>query len=340
MRIWCALAALIAGCGGESFTELVSDPIATSEIVVEWAIESDDGRALSCSEAEVEAVRVSVGGEPLRVECGEDPRAVFTDLQLGRYPVVIRLLGVGDAVLREHVDNVELTEAPLDYRHTFVLDPAGAVRGTLDLRWLLAGEPPESSCAVFGADRVIIQSQPGSITELQAELSCELGQFERVDVLRGDYTLRFTLLDNRRAPITGGIVQRNFRVRPGETTRDLFSFPLIPAEQSTLRVDWTINGEDADDACAPAGGQQFTMELFQQQSPTEEISIRTATAACASGGLTAPNINASANPEALRFRVSVDLRGFAGLILTSSTARDVILRRGQTSTVTFDLPVE
>ncbi|MEO1334208.1 MAG: hypothetical protein AAFV29_01135 [Myxococcota bacterium] len=340
MRIWSALWVLVAGCGGESFTELISEPNATSQIVVRWTIEADDGQPLTCAEAQVEAVRISVGGEPVRVACSDQNQAVFDELQVGRYPIVIRLLGAADAVVREHVDSVELTEAPLDYSHTFVLDPAGDARGALDLRWLLAGEDPSQGCAVFGADRVVIQSQPGSIAELGAEVSCELGRFELVDVLRGDYTLRFTLLDNRRAPIVGGIVQRNFRVVPGETTRDLFSFPLVPAEQATLQLNWTLNGEDPALVCETVGGQQLTMELFQQQSPTEEISIRTATAACDRGALTEEDINASADPEALRFRVSVDLRGFAGLILTSRTVSDVILRRGETSTVSFDLMVE
>ncbi len=343
MRLRTALVLLsITACGGDSFTEVISPPAVTSQILVSWSVQRIDGTPLSCSEAQIETVQVSVGGEPRRVPCDgfTEPQSVFTGLPAGRYPIVIRLLGIGDAVLREHFANVDLGDMPVSYQHDFIIDQSGLNRGDLDIRWVLAGEPADSQCAVFGADRVVIESQPGSIAVVQADLPCDVGRFESVDILRGDYGLLFRLLDADRIPLPNGAVQRDFRVSPGQRTQDLFSFPLIRPAPSSLRIDWTINDDVPADVCASVGGQSLDFELFQQQALNEQISIRTATAACDAGTLLERGINTSEDPSQLRFRVSVSLRGFAGLVLTSTTVANVEFTRGETSTVTFDLRVQ
>ena len=341
MRFLSASLLLLASCGGDSFTEIISDPPVQSQITVRWSLAGDDGMAVSCRQAQAEEVEVSVGGVPVRVPCDDsDQQRVFEDLPTGRYPIVLRLLAASDNPLLEHFANVDLAEDPLSYEHTFVISSTSGNRGTLDVRWLLASEEAASACAAFGADRVVIESRPGSIADLQADLPCDAGRVEVTDLLRGDYTLRFSLLDVNRALLMDGVVQRVFRINPDQTTTEVISFPLVPAERATLRVEWTVNGDIGPQACSDVGAQVLSMELFQQESPTQEIPIRTATAACDRGLLFAPEINAAANPDLLGFRVSANLLGFAGLVLTSTTVSDVRLRRGQTSTVAFDLQVD
>ena len=330
---------LATGCG-ESARELISPPVDFAQLLVSWTIQRESGETVTCSSAQIQQVVVSVGGMPVTVPCDDqgEQQVVFTELPVGRYPVVIRLLGIGDNnVLREHLDNVTLDVGASSYNHDFILDQTtNNTRGILDVRWVLAGEPPEIACATYGADRVLVESQPGSIAMLQADLSCVGGRAEILDVLRGDYAIRFTLIDSDRLPIPSGLVQRNFRIVAGERTEDLFSFPLEPPPRSTVRLDWTVNGMDAADECVSVGAETISMEVFQQQSETEEISIRTSTAACDAGSLVEPDFNASADPDRLRFRVSAQLRGFAGLVITSTTIPNVKLIRGRTSTVTVD----
>lgn len=341
MRLRSALIAIIVvGCGDQS-TEIISNPPPVGEITVSWSIMEASELPVSCEQAQVSVVEVSVGGVPERISCQteSDGQVSFVDLIAGRYPVVIRLLALGDIVLQEHFANVEVIEGATEYAHAFVVGLDDGMTGQLSVRWLLAGEEPATACAVFGGDRVVIEDQPGSIAPLQEDLSCTAGQLE-IDALQGDYTLRFTLLDASRQPIPAGIVQRNFRIVVNQTTTDLISFPLVPAPRAAVRLEWTVNGAPPADECVIVGGQELSMELFQQRSSIEEISIRTATAACAAGVLQAGDLVASSDPARLRFRVSAALRGFAGLVLTSTTVSGVRLRAGETSTIAFDLQVE
>ena len=330
-------------CGGDSRTEL-TDPLGFGDLEVRWTLSDPDGAPLTCEQADVAAAEVSLGRGPVTVDCDDadsNGRSVrFSDLAPGRFPLLIQLRNAQQALVTELITTLDVNDGRNVFEHDFVIDRADAQPGRLEVSWRLGGQAAAVACAAALADQVRVESQPGSIAPLQAILPCDRGELIEEDLRTGVYTLRFTLLDAEGRTLGGGVVQRNFEVRSGQTTRDEISFPLTPAPPAAVRFEWAINGRSASAECTAVGGQQIAVDLFEIRRLSDDVLIRTSTAACDRGLLTIANLVAPVDPDEQRFRVSADLRGFAGLVLTSTTLAGVVLRTAQTTTVAVDFGID
>ena len=339
MHRWLVVLLLPLACSDGSETDLIGDPLPSGILTVGWRIVDADGEALSCRSAGVGAVEIAIGGEPTRTPCADEVggQVRFDELAQGVYPVVIRLIAMTGAVRDEHANQVAVDAPTASYTHDFVVDAGSNDGGAIELTWNL-GDSPATGCATFGVARVQVQSQPGSIAGVTAELPCAEGLWRADQLRRGTYTLRLTLLDPADTPIAAGVVQRTYSVEPGNTTRDDVRF--TPAPPAILRLEWTIDETPAVDRCSVVGGQEVAASLLSRPLDGTTTEIATMTASCAAGQLTLENVATPAQTDSPGFRLSARLRGFAGVVLTSTAVDDIVLMSGRTSTVGFDLRVQ
>jgi hypothetical protein len=113
-------------------------------------------------------------------------------------------------------------------------------------------------------------------------------------------------------------------------------FTSGPVERSELFAEWTVNGTTAAAGCAELEADTVFVRAFPDQ---ENVATVTATSACDAGSVRITGVP----PGVRRHRVAVILySGFMSVPpipqqVTSTTVRDIVFLRGETSTVSVDL---
>src|SRR5688572_25743033 len=134
---WVACAAIAGMACGDDQPSVFDPPPARGSLSVSWSLRSPNGDEIACQNALVDEASVAIGGAPQKVRCGEPQVVRFDDLAPDRYPVLVRLLAAGGAVLHEKQLNATVSaETVTPVEVTFEIDPNRSRNGSLQLRWL------------------------------------------------------------------------------------------------------------------------------------------------------------------------------------------------------------
>lgn len=329
---------LASACGEDGTQHVPPPPAAVGSVRVTWSIATTSGEAISCGALGAERAQVLLGGKEVFVPCGEAEEAIFDNLTPGRYPVIVRLLRLGTAVLLEEATNTVVAgDAPrAEVAVRFTFDPNLGTSGDLVVRWRLDDAPASSACAAAGGETVLVEDLPGSRAELSATAPCTAGQVTFTGIPAGDYGILLILRDAAGATLFTASIPM-VQVPSGDVARPQ-EVPFLTGgiERARLHAEWTVNGTVAAAGCDAAGADAVFLRAYPDR---ETVATVTATAACADGRITLADVP----PGPRRHRVFFQL--YSGYftdpplprLLTSTSALDVLFLRGQTSSVSVDL---
>lgn len=325
---------VLAGCGGTAEPPPPPPPAPIGSLALSWSLVDETGATLECSELNLVETEVSIGGEPQRIPCGEPQTARFESLVAQRYPVVVRLLGIGGGVIRETFDNVVVTEgAPTEHNVTIEIDLGQTGTGRLKIDWFVAGRPASEGCAQVGAETIVFQTQANSIAQFEVIDDCNRGTALIENLRTGGYIVRAFLRDNTGATIPGSTREfDNLQIGPTEEVSRTLSF-FVATESANFEGMWTISSSSAADACETLSATEVRVRLAND-SP-DGIEIATATAACSAGSLLMEDLSGGIG----EVRATFFLSDFFGTQLASASVRNLLLPSAMTTTVSVDFQV-
>jgi hypothetical protein len=330
-----ALAAL--SCGGDTIVE-PPPPTTVGSARISWRLVSNQGMPVSCNEIRIESAAVSIGRETEIVACGEEMSVVFADLLQQRYPVIVELRTLGSAVAYQTSGNVVVEggkEATLEL--TFEIDLLNALSGSAEISWRIDDTPAAQGCSPVDGQTVRITELDGSIADVDVTAACAAGMHTIEMMQPGLYGLRLELIDSTGSRITLSSIS-SLEVKPGEVTQPTqVEFATMAVERATVYASWTVNGAStATAACAAVDADTVVVKAFPGN---EMIATLTASAACDRGFIRAEDVLPGSGPHRVVFQLYTGLASVPPIpaILTSTTVYDVILRAGETSSVSANL---
>ena len=327
---------LAASCGG---TEEPSPPdaqIPLGGLTVRWSIENDAGDVLSCEDVDTDTVDVAIGGSPVTLDCNAGT-TTFESLLPQRYPVVVQLkfgpvvlatgLGNADVVAGETVEIDIVLQA--ERRNNDV--------GSIYLKWRIDDQPPARRCGELEALTLRITAEPSSIDPtLSADVACTDGEITILNAKPGSYNLRLTLERPDGSKVVS-LLTGNFRVvSAGTADLGLLNFTTVLTGGGKILAQYTISSSVATtEICEQIGAMEVRMSIRSIDIQTQSTRLEgTETSSCAKGSLSREKLRTNL------YSVQLELMDGFGIILTSSTVRDVPVTFGQTSTVSIDLVPE
>ena len=327
---------LAASCGG---TEELSPPdaeIPLGALKVRWSIENASGDVLSCEDVDVDTVDVAIGGSPISVDC-KTGETTFEGLLPQRYPVVVQLM-FGPVVLATGLGNGdvepgETTEVDIvleaERRNNDV--------GSIYLKWRIDDQPPARRCGELEALTLRVTAESSSIDPtLTADVACTDGELTITNAKPGSYDLRLTLERPDGSKVVS-LLTGNFRVvSAGTTNLGLLNFTTVITGGGKIYAQYTISSSVATtDICDQLGAQEVRMSIRSIDVQTQSTRLEgTETSTCPKGYLSRDKLRTNL------YLVQLELMDGFGIILTSSTVRDIPVTFGQTSTVSIDLVPE
>lgn len=304
------------------------------DVLVKWDLVDADGQPRSCQDLGIADIWVALGGEPQTTACGDLQETRFRDRLAGVYPVVVRVRTISQSILQEQLGNVVVSDpGTTEYTATFTFDETVNDVGSLRARWRIRGEDADTGCAAVVAHQVRIQSQPGSIRNLDAVAPCTDGQIIQTELRPGNYVLRLLLLDSAGTVLSAR--QDSYQVMTVGRTEVDVNFTIDNREPAQLSARWTVSGTTASAGCE--SGADWTVRVRLSDSTSQDLEIATATAACELGAHRFDDLVAPAIPNLTRYRTRFFLQDPLRGTLTSTIVEDVRLEAATTTTVTVDL---
>jgi len=318
-------ATLIASCGGEDVLPPPTTQVQGS-LRITWSVQDGAGAPKTCAEVFLERVELQVGGRPSTHECGLGVIQI-DHLLPDRYPIVAKAIGSSGGTRVQVLENgVVVAGSTTTVPLTFVVDAAAGLKGDLSVRWRIDGREPRTECAVAGADFARVIGGAGSIERFEELVPCTQAEITLRDLKAGVYVpeVRLETADGTRLAVGVGDAAR---VQADMLTEapfvNVFSSPGRPTR---LRAFWTVNSSAAPGACDTVRGRQVTFATV----PRPPAVASSTTVNCARGGA---ELRSGVGVGSNTVRLTLE-HGIAST--TSTTVRDVMARRGETSTVTVD----
>ena len=325
-----AVALVAVACGHDPAPANPNPSAERGSIAVSWTLETADGNPTTCSDQALADAWVSISGDPVVVPCGEDERAVFSNLTFGTYPIVIRLRSPSGATRAEKIAHTVLeTRGVRQSTHTFVFTDTVTGSGRLRVRWFVDGEPAADSCDRRGGVSVRISTREGSIASVAAQEPCTAGERVFENLRPGTYQLLLELIDRTNQVVSVRPTADVF-VADGEETLATVSFSTGPAPLGDLLTEWTVSGGPPMDQCLANGAVQ--VRVTTRHPPGGETDTRTSSTSCTRGSLALTNLETSPVYR-VRFNLIDPLFG----IVSSTVTANVELTPAATTTVTTDL---
>ncbi len=324
----------VSACGGTPEFPPPPPPAPIGALELSWSMVDETGAAIECAELSLVEAEVSIGGEPQRIPCGETQTARCEGLVAQRYPVVVRLLGIGGGVIREIFDNVVVTEgAPTQHSVTIEVDRGQTGTGRFRVDWFVGGRPASEGCALFGAETIVFQTQPNSIAQFEAVESCAQGTTLVENLRSGSYTVRVFLRDSEGATIPSSTREfDDLLIDPASEVSRTLSF-FVDVEGASFEGMWTITGSSAGDACDSLNATEVRIRLANDRP--DGVEIASATAACSAGSLLMEELNGGIG----EIRATYFLVDFFGTQLSSQSVRNLLIPSATTTTVAVDFQI-
>lgn len=323
------LLTVLAACGGEDpQPSLDSGEALFGSLEVRWKMLDTSGVEKTCDDFGITDIKVAIGGTPQTVPC-EQGTLLLESLLPDRYPLVV------DAVADQLVRASKLTNAVVTAGErttidvTFNLDNTGGL-GSARITWRINQRSSLTECGAVSAAQVRITSRPGSQSELEEIVPCQPGEFTLLSIPSGAYELALRLEELDGTPITSTFVGAFLVQRDQLTEPPTANFVTTFGPPTRIVGLWTINSTVASVGCAAVNGRSLVLET----APRPPLVGTSTTVDCALGRAELRD-GIGAGTHVVRFELA-----YFGTSVTSTTIRDVVVRRGQTTTVSVDLTAQ
>jgi hypothetical protein len=323
---------MATACGGSDELPPPDALAPFGALEVSWKLVDGVGGTLSCDDVGVDTVEIAIGGAPQTVPCG-DMSSTFSRLLAQRYPVVVHLkygpvnlatgLGNADVIAGETTKieiSIETEERNIDV-------------GSIFLKWRIDDQSAGARCGEVGALTLRVTAEAGSIDPtLAADVACADGQMTINNVKPGSYDLRLALEAPDGTVIVSALTG-SFRVVPAGTyDGGLINFTTVLTGGGKVFGSYTINSSVADDlSCMDVNGitVKMTVRSIDVQTQSTRL-VGTQTSTCTQGSLLQKRL--ATNLYSAQF----ELLDSIGIILSSTTVRDIQVVFGETASVSVD----
>ena len=319
----------LAACGGEDVLPPPTGQV-TGALRLVWSFVDGDGNAQTCEEARVEDISLELGRTPEVWPCSQGS-VTYGNLLPDRYPVIAEAIAVSGVPRARLMTNAQVTAgSTTTFPLAFVIDPVASQRGDVRIPWRIDGRTPRAQCALVGADFAHVVAGSASIDTFDVRVPCVDGEVLVRDLRLGVYEpqVRLEAADGTRL-FTG--IGDAFRIEANQ----IIDSPVVNVVTRTgpptqITALWTIGSTTATTACALVGGRTVTVATV----PRAGIVPTSTTVPCSRG---VAHLIDGVGVGTIDVRLSL---AYGIAAVTSTLVEDVVVRRAQTSTVSFDFRPE
>lgn len=320
-----ALTLALGACGSDDVLPPPTTPV-NGGLRLTWTIVDGAGAVRDCASARVETVSIDIGKQPELRPC-TDGELTFSNLLPERYPIVAQALSSADIPRDSLMTNGDVTAgATTTVDLQFLVDPTTGDTGDLSIRWRVDSADPRTRCAAVGAETAHITSGGGSIGTFDVSVPCSDAETILRGLRPGTYVAEIALerADGTRIAIAISSAVRVEVDRLADTGNvDVIT---VPTEPTRLTASWTVNSTAAADACDTVGARNVTIATV----PPPGIVSSSTTVLCTRGSAT---LVGGLGNTTVDVRMSLQ---YSVASVSSTVVQDVRIRRGQTSTISYD----